>query len=363
MIGLTSLPAELLNQIFEDRGKYIITLEDITIQPTLSKDDLRNLSLACKFLYNATYTYLGRNEIYLGLVCGSTMVSLLRRLLVDEEYGKTITHLRFHWNVSETVPWVPHIQHKSTDVSAKAPEDRVWTGEELAKLQLICERYGLKDKWRIRIESSPTSLPEILIVPILCLLPSLQDLVLEGYGAYGTHRIHRGFLTKYIRRLLPDNKSEITSGGLFKYCAPGLLSLSKFTLHGYEIWNPEKGMYTPSIGAEQIYPIFCLPKIREINLLAIGGNYLALSQVEAAGIHSTATSVSFHQFTGSEADAMSVISFCTQLEHLCLFSERRTVDVTYLKNALKKRGRPKNIWIETPRFSWECGPDYEYNYK
>ncbi|KAF3903214.1 hypothetical protein ABW20_dc0102685 [Dactylellina cionopaga] len=372
MHGLTLLPDEILLQILGDQSQPEITaaFPDLSLLPVppdrlrptgchggpmaiLSKADLRNLSSTCKRLYDITYPFLSRDRISLELSRGIVIFSFLRRLLADETFAESVKHLRVGWD--GTYAYTPAIWENQLPMPT-TPESERWTEAELARLQHLNVLHQVKPNWRIRIESTPTVLPEILVIPILYLLPNLENLWIQDHNAYTGQWMHNSFFAKYVQRLVPDRKSQLKPERLFKSLPSGLSNLSVVRINGGNIFDHEKGYKVAFLRAKHIYPVFLLPKIEEIHLLQFGGSFASLDRFKKAGLTSAVAAVSLTEYSGFEDSLMSLLDFCPKLKDLQFTSERvGATRAGILKHWMKNLDR---VFVDTPDWSWEYDREF-----
>ncbi|KAK6358157.1 hypothetical protein TWF730_007510 [Orbilia blumenaviensis] len=294
--SFTSLPTEIVHEILG--------------HPDLNRLDLYHAILVCRSFYHIAKQYLPRDaDIILRNNRPRKLISFLRRLLADPAFGRGITEVTLIWGYIHGSHWR---QSGPPGENGKPQEDFKWTAGELEGLDKLAKKYSFHPRWVKSIEELQD--PGSLLIPIICLLPELEELdmgtptcdtALEG--------VHNDCLDshfeEFLQRLIMDDKKGIREPEELQVGFPeAFKSLKAFTRGDSED--------TDGFDIDKIVPVFLFPSIERIELNTFGGDFNLLTRFTESSYLCKVKHVTFFNVECEAIELATFFRFCEALEYV-----------------------------------------------
>ncbi|KAK6348083.1 hypothetical protein TWF718_005899 [Orbilia javanica] len=358
--NIISLPTEILHGILGC--------------PDLDRIDIYNAIRVCRAFYNVGKEYLPRDpDIFLHSDRLGQLTSFIRRLLAEPAFGRNFTELSVIWGYAERES---DAEPKTSDEGGEnqKEEEFKWTAVELESLDTLAQKFSFQPRWMKSIREFQD--PATLLVPILCLLPELEELDMgtpvADYALEGVYSdCLDAHLEEFIYRLILDEKKGITEPEELHESFPqSLINLKKFS-RGH-IDNDE------GFDIDKIIPVFLFPNIEEIKLHTLGGDFSLLSRFLDSSYLCKVKKLELFNLECEATELATLFEFCEGLEVVNVRFEwvnmgiledweelEETFDLSVVQTALlehKETLKEAQVdierdywWFKKMKGKWRCG--------
>ncbi|KAK6518144.1 hypothetical protein TWF506_005305 [Arthrobotrys conoides] len=310
--NITSLPTEILHEILG--------------HPDLGRSDLWIETRVCKVFYHVAKEYIFRDpNIILHSNRPGQLISFLRRLLAEPSFGRNFKELSVIWGYTGRNDGSETGSSGGDGIKDKNGEVK-WTDQELEDLDVLAKKYRFHPRWVKSIQELQD--PASLLIPILCLLPELEELdmgtpnvdsSLEGVysDCLDAH------LEEFIHRLIMDDNKHIKEPEeLQKGFPESLQNLKRFTRGHMD----NEGAFD----IDKIVSVFLFPNIECIELNTLGGDFSLLTRFEESSYLSKVKHLVLFNLECEATELARLFQFCEGLEYVKIRFE--WVDMGVLEN-------------------------------